>query len=136
MMVQKCVRDDLKEDYETGDYMADTSLTPEEKYEEYRKNRSNVLLYQWGVWCTSYAMRNLFDLGSCISGIWLYSDTDSCYGTAWDLPKVETYNEVCRMKLKANGYGSVDHNGREYWPGVAELDGVYSEFKTLGAKRY
>ena len=136
MMVQKCVRDDLKEDYDTGDYLADTSLTPEEKYEEYRKNRSNILLYQWGVWCTSYAMRNLFRLGSCVSGIWLYSDTDSCYATSWDHEKVEAYNESCREKLKSNGYAGVMHNGREYWPGVAEPDGIYSEFKTLGAKRY
>ena len=39
-------------------------------------------------------------------------------------------------KLEANGYTSVECDGEIYTPGVAEFDGAYSEFVTLGAKRY
>ena len=135
MTVQKSIRDDLMEDFETGEYFA-AAEDPEEKYEKYLKSHNNILCYQWGVWCTAYAMHNLFDLGSCISGDWLYSDTDSCYGTEWDNDKLKAYNDKCKALLTASGYGPVMHNDREYWLGVAELDGVYTEFKTLGAKRY
>ena len=36
----------------------------------------------------------------------------------------------------ANGYGAVNVNGKEFWLGVAELDGCYTEARFLGAKRY
>lgn len=49
---------------------------------------------------------------------------------------VDEYNQRARKKLLDNGYGPVIFDGREYWIGAAELDGEYSEFKTLGAKRY
>ena len=69
-------------------------------------------------------------------GIWLYSDTDSCYATGWDSDRLEDYNHRTKQKLIDAGYGPVLHNGREYWMGVAEKDGEYTEFKTQGAKRY
>ena len=84
---------------------------------------------------TSYAMYNLFKLGLCCDE-WIYSDTDSCYGIGWNENKVKAYNEKCIKKLRDNGYGGVYHNGKMYYLGVAELDGEYSEFKTLGAKKY
>ena len=89
-------------------------------------------------------MEHVFELGKCIKspddgGVWLYSDTDSAYGIGWDLDKVAAYNQKCKDKLIAAGYGAVEHNGREYWLGVAETDGEndqYTQFKTVGAKRY
>lgn len=140
LMVQKCIRDDLQEDFETGEYIV-TTADPVELYEKYMKNKNNTLLYQWGVWCTAYAQHNLFDLGACIApeGTWLYSDTDSCYATAWDIEKVAAYNEWCKEQLRANGYGPVIHQGREWWLGCAESagdDDKYTEYTSLGAKRY
>ena len=134
MTVQRPVPYTLVEDYITGEYEA-APLDPEEEYEKYSKKRSNVLNYQIGVWVTAYAFRNLFVLGSC-AGTWLYSDTDSCYGLKWDIERLNTYNNICKKKLQANGYGPVFHNGREYWLGVAEHDGRYTEFKVIHAKCY
>lgn len=94
-----------------------------------------MLNYQIGVWVTAYAFRNLFRLGDCCD-IWLYSDTDSCYGIDWNEEKIASYNKSCKELLKKNGYGCVEYDGREYWLGVAELDGEYSEFRVAGAKRY
>lgn len=135
MCVQKSIRDELTEDFESGEYEA-LMQDPEELYQKYLDNKNSILLYQWGVWVTAYAFRNLFRLGSCVKGTWLYSDTDSCYATEWDQDRVDAYNQSCKEKLLANGYGAVVKGDREYWLGVAELDGVYSEFKTAGAKRY
>ena len=104
-------------------------------YEKYLNNHNKVLPYQWGVYVTAYAFRNLFTLGAC-AGVWIYSDTDSCYGMDWDLQKVKDYNQKCKEKLHANGYEPIIWKEKEYCLGVATLDGEYSEFRTVGAKRY
>ena len=100
------------------------------------KNKKSFLLYQHGAYVTAYAQRHLFELGSCIDGDWLYSDTDSCYGNNWNMEKLTAYNERCKQKIRDAGYDAVKVDGREFWLGVAELDGRYSEFITVGAKRY
>lgn len=135
MMVQKCIRDNIMEDFERGIYFS-PSDDPGQLYDKFLNSRNNVLCYQWGVWVTAHAMHNLFRLGSCVKGAWLYSDTDSCYADEWDPDALGAFNESIKDSIRAAGFGPVIHNGREYWPGVAELDGTYSEFKTLGAKRY
>ena len=128
----------IEEDYTTGDYSTNREESLEELYEKYKKKFTSILPYQWGVWVTSYAFENLFALGACVSdkGVWLYSDTDSCYATNWDEEKVKAYNEKCKAELKANGYGAVVLDGKEFWLGVAEDDGTYSQFRCVGSKRY
>ena len=139
MTVQRPVPYTLVENYITGEYELE-QMDPEAEYEKYAKKHNNVLNYQIGCWVTSYAFRNVMALSSCCTkaehGIWLYTDTDSCYGLGWDMDRLTRYNEICKKKLEANGYGPVIHNGREYWPGVAEHDGRYTEFKVIHAKCY
>lgn len=145
MTVQKPLKDEIMEDYDSGEYVnLYDKLTPQEliqrlneDYEKHIKSRKYCMPFQWGVWVTSYAFRNLFKLGACCDN-WIYSDTDSCYGIGWYKDMVDAYNENCKKLLLANGYGPVN-NGREYWLGVAEHDpeeDTYTEFKVLGAKRY
>ena len=134
MTVQKPVKDTIAENYETGEYELQ-EVNGIEEYAKYVKRFTSVLNYQIGVWVTAYAFRNLFDLGACCRD-WIYSDTDSCYGQGWDPEKLAAYNDRCKEKLLRNGYGPVQHNGRDYWLGVAEHDGDYNEFKVIGAKRY
>lgn len=136
MCVQHPIRDMIEEDYTSGKFKHSHS-DPEELYEKYLKNHNSILPYQWGVWVTSYAFRNLFELGAC-AGEWIYSDTDSCYGIDWDTDAVEAYNLKCKQKLTSNGYGAVVFNGREWWLGVAEStdEDEYSEFCVMGSKRY
>ena len=133
MMVQKPCKEDITENYLTGEYEV-ASGNYEELYTKYLKNRNSILNYAWGVWVTSYAFYNLFQLGKCCD-MWLYSDTDSCYGKDWDMKKLEAYNESCKEKLRKNGYGAVIRDGKEYWLGVAEVE-KHDQFKTMGAKRY
>ena len=145
MCVQRYVRDTIEEDYESGEYTP-KELTPEEERKEYEKHikkPTTILPYQWGVWCTSYAMRNLFVLGKMASrnylSIWAYSDTDSGYFDNPDEKAIAAYNENVKEKLKANGYGPIVKEGREVWLGVAEHKpgkDDYTEFVAVGAKRY
>lgn len=134
MTVQKPVRDIISEDFETGEYNIEP-VDYETEYNKHIKRHTSVLKYDIGVWVTAYAFRNLFKLGSCCE-TWVYSDTDSCYGINWNIEKLNEYNNKCKEKLIKNNYGCVTVDNREYWLGVAEHDGDYSEFKVLGAKRY
>lgn len=145
MCCQHCVKEVIEEDYLTGEYIKnkfdeneDSKNSEQFLYDKYVNSRNSFLPYQIGVWCTSYAQKNLFELGK-LCEIWLYSDTDSAYGINWDIKAVLEYNEKCKEKLKANGYSFVYFNNREYWLGIAESEGKkdeYSEFITLGSKRY
>jgi len=145
LAVQKSIKELIEEDYATGEFNIDTSVDEHELYDKYLSNKGNILLFSWGCWVTSYAFRNLFMLGECIDNNgdpishWYYSDTDSCYSDSWDIEKVKVYNENAKKKLQDNGYGCVKIGDKEYWLGIAEhkeLEDDYSEFKTVGAKRY
>jgi len=144
MCAQRPIKMDIHEDYASGEYEI-MDQDAEAIYNQYITKYTSILPYSWGVWVTSNAMRALFDLGKCIDfdkndfdncGHWLYSDTDSIYASKWNNEKVAQYNERCKEKLRANGYGPVLFNNREYWLGIAEDDAEYSEYVYLGAKRY
>ena len=134
--------------FESGEYRQDFDQDLKAEYEKYLKNPNTVLPYQWGAYCTAFAFRNLFELGSCVNSKydnlgylaypphWYYSDTDSCYSDDWNEEKIAAYNKKCKDNLQANGYGPVEVNGKEYWLGVAEPDSEYSEYVVLGPKRY
>ena len=133
--------------FESGEYRQDFDQDLKAEYEKYLKNPNTVLPYQWGAYCTAFAFRNLFELGSCVNcqfdkdghlaypPHWYYSDTDSCYSDDWNEDKIAAYNKKCKNNLQENGYGPVEVNGKEYWLGVAEPDSEYSEYIVLGPKR-
>lgn len=138
MAAQRPVRQKIVEDYETGEYSIDEEEKPEALYKKYLENYNSFLPYTMGVWITSAARRNLFRVGSCVAddGIWLYSDTDSVYATKFNMKKIEAYNKECIKKLEDRGYPGVEFEGKLYYTGVVELDGVYSEWKGLHSKCY
>lgn len=142
MTVQKAIQENIVEDFETGVYSISNldprtgeETTREKEYDKYLKNHNKVLPYQWGIWITAYAFYNLFQLGKC-AGTWLYSDTDSCYGMNWNDKKLKEYNDEVRRKLNKNNYDAFIFKGKEYLIGAAVLDGMYTEFRMQGAKRY
>ncbi len=138
MCVQHSLKDDIKEDYDTGEFNIVPPADPEEEYQKYRDKITSILPYQWGVWVTAIAFYNVHQLAKCCR-LPLYMDTDSCYGLDWDTDKLNAYNYGCKERIRANGYGPVVRDGREYWLGVAESEGEkdeYTEFKYMGAKRY
>lgn len=138
MTAQKSIREDIIENYLTGEFLKQDPENEDERYAEYIGKLSSILPYQWGCWVTSYAFYNVHQLAKCCR-VPLYMDTDSCYGVGWYMDKVEAYNQHCKDLLRANGYDAVIRDGKEYWLGVAEHEGdkdTYYEFKYMGAKRY
>lgn len=139
MCVQKPLKDDIVEIYGTGEFDIEGKYN-EENYQKYLNKQSSILPYQWGVWVTAYALKNLYTLGECIDydrgGEWLYSDTDSIYGYLWDKKKVDKYNDKCLKMLQANGYNHVKIKNKIFVLGAATLDKQCSEFIYQGAKRY
>ena len=138
MTAQHCVRWEINENYETGDFEVNENYDPEKEYKTYLNKFSSFLPYTIAPWVTSSARKRLFQLGSCVSdkGIYLYSDTDSVYATKFNMKKINNYNKQIKEKLKARGYGGVKVGDKTYYLGIAEKDGEYSQFKTLHAKVY
>ena len=135
MTVQKPCKPLINEDYDTGEYEEQEDYDKEAAYNKYLKKFTSILPYQYGCWVTSFAMLDVHRLGACCKQ-WWYSDTDSVYGSGWIKKKLDAYNRHQKALLKANGYKPVKVDGVEYCPGVAELDGEYDIFRTLGSKRY
>lgn len=139
MTVQHLMQNTIEQDYETGEYYTVYHDTKED-FEKAVKKRSTFLFYAVGCWCTSYAMRNVvLFLSHCVNNreiSALYIDTDSCYSDDWNIDAINQYNKLCRLKLEQAGFSPVIVNGKEYVLGLSEFDGEYTQFRTLGSKRY
>ena len=121
--------------------------SPEEDIDKYNKRANRFLCYQWGVWCTAYAMRNLFTAIYHLQEDYIYSDTDSVKFINYEKHKqfFIDYNRKVDKKLHI----AMNNDGIDYelvhpltienkvkTIGYFEHDGSYQKFKTLGAKRY
>lgn len=115
---------------------------------EYNNSDSRFLHYSWGVFCTSYARRNLlFSIYNVGEDDYVYSDTDSMkiFNVDKHIDYINKYNELITKKVKLclKYYNmpedtfepeTIDHIKKPI--GVWDFDGQYEYFKTLGAKRY
>ena len=114
---------------------------------KYNNSKRRFICYQWGVWVTAYAQRNLFmGIRECKND-YVYSDTDSIKIRNADkhIEFIKWYNNRQIEKLEnAMHYHNLSmdlvmpktKDGKIKTLGVWDLDGEYLEFKTLGAKRY
>ena len=138
MCAQKPVKVEIVENYDTGEFTESEGFDYEKEYQKHLQNHNSFLPYCIGIYVTSYAQHNLFELGSCVAKneVWLYSDTDSVYATGFDEDKIKAYNNKCIELLESRGYGGVEHQGKTYYLGVAEDDGEYMQFRSLHSKCY
>lgn len=115
--------------------------------EEYNNSNNRFLFYPWGVWVTAYARRNLFTGIVNVGSDYVYSDTDSIKSIHPDAHSnyFSSYNQRIREQL----YRSMDYHGLSHelveprtvkgipkCIGLWDYEGIYTRFKTLGAKRY
>lgn len=120
------------------------------KMEEHNQSKNRFLFYPWGVWTTAYARRDLRLLNIALEDAGIedyYCDTDSRYIENTPLADeiVAKANDVklekLKLAMKHHGF-KLDRMSPKTPKGVTKticlwsLDGVYEEFKTLGAKRY
>lgn len=143
MTVTDIVRDELTYSNEWGKQCADF----EESINKYNTDNSRFMFFPWGVWVTAYARRNLFTGIFEFKEDYIYSDTDSIKGKNMALHKdyINKYNyTITKMLEKALEFHGIEKDairpktikGIEKPLGVWDFEGIYSRFKTLGAKRY
>ena len=101
--------------------------------------------FQFGVWVTAYARRNLWQGILALDYNVAYCDTDSIKYINCDTDFFERYNKEIerRENMRADMLGiprdkfcPLDKNGIPHRLGIFDDDGQYKKFKTLGAKKY
>lgn len=121
-----------------------------EKLKEEKKH--GFLVFEWGVWCTSWARFNLESCLLMLDEYVIYSDTDSLkLSKGYDKNIIEHYNNYVRARIERvsreldieyNKYAPRDIKGKEHLLGLFEYENdsdykySYKEFKTEGAKKY
>ena len=136
-----CVTDIVHEEYEYVDGEIIQKLMDPNDMEvainKYYKSRNNFLTYQWGVWVTAYARRQLQRAINRVGLDVVYCDTDSCKYIGEHDADFEVINEEIREYCRENNrVHSIEVNGKVYELGVFDKEETYDEFKTLGAKKY
>lgn len=101
--------------------------------------------FQFGVWVTAYARRNLWKGILSLDYNVVYCDTDSIKYIECDTDFFERYNKELEMRenmradmldIPKDKFCPMDKNGISHRLGIFDDDGQYKKFKTLGAKKY
>ena len=101
--------------------------------------------FQFGVWVTAYARRNLWKGILALDYNVAYCDTDSIKYIDCDTDFFERYNKEIEIRenMRADMLGiprdkfcPMDKYGIPHRLGIFDDDGQYKKFKTLGAKKY
>ena len=119
----------------------------DEELKNYNTDKNRFLFYHWGVWCTAYARNNLYTGIKECRDDYIYSDTDSIkiFNADKHQKYFEEYNKWIVQKLeKCLNYHKIPLDyispktikGETKTLGIWDFDGFYTDFKTLGAKRY
>ena len=146
MCVTDIVRDNIsyKDDWQLEKY---TIEMMNEQIEKYNSSSNRFLYYPWGVWVTAYARKNLWN-GILEIGIdYVYSDTDSIkflnyekhteYINRYNLDVERKLKKMCKFRqIEFERLKPKTIKGVEKMIGVWDFEGIYTHFKTLGAKRY
>ena len=133
----------IEDDPESGELTEDelTELLLDKFYESF----SSFLSYQVGIWVTAYSrwhLQKAIDVllnkrnGGKTSDL-VYCDTDSVkfINPSDHQADIEKLNEeYIKLAEKRNAY--VDYNGKRYYLGIFEFEGISQKFKTFGAKKY
>lgn len=119
--------------YTDGDYTVSS-------YEDFTEDELTKLLknasfpYQWGVYTTAYARKQLQDAIDLCGDRIVYCDTDSVK-VLGDID-MSGLNDKLISRAKAQKAFAEDMKGKTHYIGVFEFDGHYDRFITQGAKRY
>lgn len=144
MCVTNTVRPEV--DFVKGEWV-EIPMTNKEILEKLQKEeKDGFLSFSWGVWCTSYARRNLQENIMKLDKDVIYCDTDSLkLAEGYNEDVIKEYNKSVEEKIQRvaeergipiEKFKPKDINGVVRTLGVFDCDGVYLEFITQGAKKY
>lgn len=145
MTVTNPVRDEME--YTEDDEFIKTKPDLVTAIDKYNTSKRRFLYFPWGVWVTAYARRNLFTAIESIGSDFIYSDTDSVKYLNPEKHEKYFYNynaEIYRKIERAADFhhfsplefSPANRKGEQKTIGLWDFEGIYDEFKTLGAKRY
>lgn len=124
-----------------GEWIEKRDKTIQQSIDEYYNSFTSFLNYDWGVWICAHARYALQELIDLFNNDIVYCDTDSVK-VITERKKAEkmikNYNDNLLKEIKENNLKmtSEDIKGNKHTLGLAEFDGFYPKFKTLGAKKY
>lgn len=119
--------------YKDGDYQVSS-------YEDFTQDELLKLLknasfpYQWGVYTTAYARKQLQDAIKLCGDRIVYCDTDSVK-VLGDIDISGLNSKLKQTAIQRKAYAD-DMHGNRHYIGMFESDGHYDQFITQGAKRY
>lgn len=142
-----CVTDPVKDEHTYNTEWDVEKVDVMESLHKYNESKGRALFYPWGIWVTAYARRNLWSAILNVGNDYVYSDTDSIKALNFEThqPYIDAYNKEITFKLfKMMDYHQLNPSrlspktikGEIKPLGIWEFEGIYSMFKTLGAKRY
>lgn len=103
---------------------------------KYYNNRNSFLSYQWGVWVTAWARKELRDAVIAAGKEAIYVDTDSLKLRGHKDLFDNLNKEIIKKAHEVNPPAYIILNGAEHTLGKWEREKPYKHFITLGAKRY
>lgn len=143
MMVEQIIKEIIE--YNDTDKLLDSRQPTEEEASEQLKNyytpmQRKFLAYQWGITVTAAARVRLQEMIDMCGNDFVYCDTDSCkmLNPEKYLKAFEEYNKKWIEYADKCGcdYFAFTKDGEKQILGVADYEGSYDKFKTLGAKKY
>lgn len=130
-----------------NDEWIEKNANKDDQIKKYNSSYNRFLYYAWGVFVTAYARHNLWSGILQFKDDYLYSDTDSIKAKNYKkhLDYIDSYNQEIVKKLETclkhyniskEEISPKDIKGKKHTLGLWDFEGVYTRFKTLGAKRY
>lgn len=133
MTVTDILHDIIHFDSKSGEF----SIEKEQDIGKYYNSRNNFLTYQWGVFVTAYARRNLQRAIDGVGMDVIYCDTDSVkYVGNHDNVFEEINGDIIEYCERNNIINYVDFKGERFYMGIFDKEKGYDRFITLGAKKY
>ena len=140
LMVQKVENNEIEYDEETQELIELPDMSADSiKMSEYIDiARKRPMPYRWGCWVSSYCRKSLQGFIDIVGGDFIYADTDSCKFLNYEDHKeeIDAFNQQYYDRSKESSAFATDPDGDVHYMGFFEDEGVYSEFITMGAKKY
>ena len=143
MMVEQIIKEIIE--YNDIDKLLHSRQPNEDEAAEQLKNyytpmQRKFLAYQWGITVTAVARVRLQEMIDMCGNDFVYCDTDSCkmLNPEKYLKTFDEYNKKWIEYADKCGcdYYAFTKDGEKQIVGMADYEGNYDKFKTLGAKKY